>query len=298
MDQARMNDLIATSIASGGLSQEHIAEIIQFRVFGNRRGFLLLENMPIGSIPRTPSRRDELGKPDTRSEKLLLQATALLGDPIGYVQESEGSLINNFFPQRSQASKMSSDSFDTELDLHTENAFHAVQPDYLVLLCLRQDPDRQAVTFISSIDSIIERLPSSDIHYFFHEPYNFLSDYCQREKNCRIDINKRQTVLYGDIASPYFRFDPYFMVASSHQAESKLAMLRDIAWEAAEPLTLRQGDLLIIDNRKTAHARSAFDARFDGTDRWIQRTFAVCNRRFLVERLGTHNPVFELVANL
>nr|WP_236614297.1 TauD/TfdA family dioxygenase [Stutzerimonas azotifigens] len=293
-----MNDLITASINLGGLSQDDIARIIQFRVFGNRRGFLLLENMPIGAVPDTPLSRDSINKKDVRSEMLLLQATALLGDPIGYIQESEGSLINNFFPHPSQARKMSSDSFDTELDLHTENAFHAVQPDYLVLLCLRQDPGEEAVTYVASIDNILDKLEPADIHYFAHEQYNFLSDYCKREKNCRIDINKRQPVLYGDIAAPYFRFDPYFMVASSHQAQTKLAMLRDLAWQAAEPLRLRAGNLLIIDNRKTAHARSAFSARFDGTDRWIQRTFAVCNRRFLVEKLGTRSQVFELVANL
>lgn len=298
MDSARFNDLLSASINMGGLSQEDMSRIVQFRIFGNRRGFLLIEDLPIGMIPDTPRARDDIQKPDRRSEMLLLQATALLGDPIGYVQESGGNLINNFFPQREQAKKMSSDSFDTELDLHTENAFHAVQPDFLVLLCLRQDPDAQAVTFVASIDVILEQLPSSEVHYFFHEPYNFLSDYCVREKNCRIDINKRQTVLYGDIGSPFFRFDPYFMVPGSHQAQAKLAGLRELAWKCAEPVRLKRGDLMIIDNRKTAHARSAFEARFDGTDRWIQRTFATCNRRHLTERLGSRDPVFELVPHL
>ena len=36
---------------------------------------------------------------------------------------------------------------------------------------------------------------------------------------------------------------------------------------------LRAGDLLAIDNRRCAHARSAFPARFDGRDRWLQRVY-------------------------
>jgi L-asparagine oxygenase len=40
-------------------------------------------------------------------------------------------------------------------------------------------------------------------------------------------------------------------------------------------VTLRAGDLLVIDNAVAVHGRSSFPARFDGTDRWIQRTFVV-----------------------
>jgi L-asparagine oxygenase len=36
---------------------------------------------------------------------------------------------------------------------------------------------------------------------------------------------------------------------------------------------LAAGDLLIVNNRKCAHARSRFQATFDGTDRWLQRVY-------------------------
>ena len=61
---------------------------------------------------------------------------------------------------------------------------------------------------------------------------------------------------------------------------------------------LQAGDLLIIDNRKTAHARSQFTARFDGSDRWIQRAFAISNHRYYTEKLGKKVRVFDLVAEL
>jgi alpha-ketoglutarate-dependent taurine dioxygenase len=34
---------------------------------------------------------------------------------------------------------------------------------------------------------------------------------------------------------------------------------------------LETGDLLVIDNNKTIHGRKPFQARYDGTDRWVQR---------------------------
>jgi hypothetical protein len=34
---------------------------------------------------------------------------------------------------------------------------------------------------------------------------------------------------------------------------------------------LAPGDLCFIDNYKVVHGRSAFQARYDGTDRWLRR---------------------------
>lgn len=298
MPTCEFDQLLFASIRHGGLSQAQMAQILDFKLFGNANGFLLLEDTNIGEIPPTPASRADLKKSDNSSELLLLQATALLGEPIGYVQESGGCIVNNLFPQQTQSRAATSDSFDTELDLHTENAFHAIQPDYLLLLCLRQDPAAEAITYVASIDRILGHLGYEQQAFFLNEPYNFLSDYGAAEKNQRIDINKHQTVLYGDPNAPYFRFDPQFMVAYSDRAQRSLDQLRGIAWEVVEPVRLSRGDLLIIDNRRTAHARSPFTASFDGTDRWMQRTFASCNLPFYTEKLGKQSRIFELVTEL
>ncbi|PYY81929.1 iron hydroxylase [Pseudomonas sp. TKO26] len=292
------NHFLSSSIQHTRLDQTVESDILNFRLFGNKKGFLHLKNLPIGTVPPTPSDRAGLNKECTISEQIILKATAMLGDPIGYIQESDGAIVNNFFPHKKHSKLASSDSYDCELELHTENAFHAVSPDYLVLFCLRQDPGAEAATFISSIDGIRDILPPQDLAYFHEEKYNFLSDYCDTEKNCRIDINQKQTVLYGDPESPFFRFDPQFMVSRSKEAQEKLETLRKAAWEVAHPVRLNAGDLLIIDNRKTAHARSAFSASLDGSDRWIQRTFAVAGYRYYAQRLGKNTRVLDLVTTL
>lgn len=298
MSREEVEKLLMASVVEGGLSSTQVAQILTFRLFGNRDGYVLLPGLPIGAIPPTPASRESMYKDNQQSERLLLQATALLGDPIGYTQESCGSLVNNFFPHRSRAKAASSDSFDTELDLHTENAFHPVQPDFLALLCLRQDPLAEAVTYISSVNRVVDHLTEEEIEFLREEPYNFLSDYSSTDKNRREDLGRWLPVLYGDPERPFFRFDPQFMVARNNEAQRLLERLREIAWEVVRPVRLRAGDLLIIDNRKTAHARSPFTARFDGSDRWIQRTFAVCNQRHYVERLGSSSRVYGLMRAL
>jgi L-asparagine oxygenase len=45
--------------------------------------------------------------------------------------------------------------------------------------------------------------------------------------------------------------------------------------EIATSVVLEPGDLLVIDNNIAVHGRSPFTARFDGHDRWLQRSFVV-----------------------
>jgi L-asparagine oxygenase len=42
---------------------------------------------------------------------------------------------------------------------------------------------------------------------------------------------------------------------------------------------LEPGDLLVVDNAVAVHGRSPFTPRFDGTDRWLQRTMVVSDLR-------------------
>jgi L-asparagine oxygenase len=39
--------------------------------------------------------------------------------------------------------------------------------------------------------------------------------------------------------------------------------------------TLLPGDMIIVDNRAAAHARTGFTPRHDGEDRWLQRLFTI-----------------------
>ena len=51
--------------------------------------------------------------------------------------------------------------------------------------------------------------------------------------------------------------------------------LEELCNEMARFVILRPGDLLVIDNRRAVHARTEYEALFDGQDRWLQRVFVV-----------------------
>jgi L-asparagine oxygenase len=59
-------------------------------------------------------------------------------------------------------------------------------------------------------------------------------------------------------------------------AREAFACLAEAVTAAAVGHALRPGELLIADNRRVVHARSAFRPRFDGAGRWLLRTM-VCS---------------------
>jgi L-asparagine oxygenase len=70
------------------------------------------------------------------------------------------------------------------------------------------------------------------------------------------------------------------------RAAAALEELRDVFDAVAITVRLDAGDLAIVDNRVSAHGRTAFRPRYDGVDRWLQRTFVATDLR----RSRDHRP--------
>ena len=60
--------------------------------------------------------------------------------------------------------------------------------------------------------------------------------------------------------------------------------------DVAQGVYLQPGQMLLINNRKGAHSRTPFTARFDGTDRWLQRLYV---RRSLWELRKRLEPITQ-----
>jgi len=82
-------------------------------------------------------------------------------------------------------------------------------------------------------------------------------------------------VLTGDPARPSMVFDADLMVGTDRQADDTLRALGAATAANHTSVALTAGDLLVVDNTVAVHGRSPFEATFDGTDRWVQRTFVV-----------------------
>ena len=224
----------------------------------------------------TPSvkKNDDI-KADFISEYLMLSVASLIGDAYGYAQEANGSIIQNLYPTPGNQNKQSSDSSDVLLEFHTETVFHPFAPDYLMLMCLRQDADQEAETIISSLDDVLSKgLLDEETILLLREPlYRTGVDLSFGERFGQKGKGPLMPCIYGDPASPMMSFDLDLMVGINDRAQAALDRLAVALKSQSKGIKLDAGDMVILNNRKVVHARSKFKAYFDGRDRWLQRCF-------------------------
>src|SRR6478735_418300 len=239
-------------------------------------GALLLRGLPVGDLPPTPSTPRRAAPEDRTSELTLLAVACRLGEPVGYEPEHGGNLVQNIVPTRRAATRQTSTSSRVELMFHTEAAFHPHRPRYLLLLCLRGDPS--AATTLASIHEVLPVLAARTVDVLFEPRFRTAVDESFLHDRANV-LGAPMPVLSGDRDRPAMVFDADLMVGTDAEADDALRALGDAVAAHHTSVVLRSGDLLVIDNAAAVHGRSPFSPRFDGTDRWLQRTFVVPDLR-------------------
>ena len=220
----------------------------------------------LGSTP-TPSSLDfEPTSGLAEIDHHLIECARAWGRPFGYWQEQGGSVVQNIFPIRKTENDQISSSSKTELEMHTETAFHPWLPQYVFLLCLRGD-ENAGTTFVD-LDDLLVHLSTQEIQ-LLHEPVfetsidsSFLS---VQQQNANI----KMPVLFNNGSS--IRYDRNLMTSTDPEAQQVLKRIAEIVDVLKVTIVLRAGDLAVIHNWRTIHGRTPFSPRYDGTDRWLKR---------------------------
>lgn len=235
-------------------------------------GALLIKGLPVGMVPPTPDSPTAVTAKDRTSELTLLAVARRLGQPVGYEPEHGGDLVQNLVPTRAGADRQVSTSSRVNLKFHTEAAFHPHRPRYLLLLCLRGDP--AAFTTLSSVFEVLPRLPERVVDVLFQPRFRTAVDesYLHGRQNT---LGAPMAVLTGRRDRPSMVFDEDLMVGIDTEAEEALHVLGRAVVEHQTGLALETGDLIVVDNNVAVHGRTPFAPRFDGTDRWLQRSMVV-----------------------
>ncbi|WP_173868203.1 TauD/TfdA family dioxygenase [Streptomyces albus subsp. chlorinus] len=257
-----------------------VEQLIRFRVAGNEPGTLLLRNLPVETaLPKTPVDGKLAGPWAALPLSTLTQLSVMsvLGDTVSYADEKEGRLVQDICPQPG-AEERQENSGSVLLDLHTEDSFHPCKPDYLSLYCLRSDPDDDAFTVTGSIRAALPLL-SPACAATLREPLfrtRFSSSFTG-------DAEPRHTsprpVLTGPADDPDLCVNFFGTQALGERAATALDELRGAVEKVLCGVVLRPGDMIVIDNRVAVHGRTGFTPRYDGTDRWLRRSFAVADLR-------------------
>src|SRR4029079_5354528 len=198
--------------------------LVEFAQKGNVDGALLMRGLPRDPVvPPTPARSGERARKATHASELWLCAMAsALGEPVGYLQEKQGSIFQDVFPTPGNADKLSSESSSILLDFHTEIAFHPFMPEYLLLYGLRQDPDKQARTIFSSVRGFFHLLPPGDRDALFCNLFRTGVDYSFGNVDELKGAGPLVSILYGDRLDPFLRYDLDLMVGQTPEAQHAL----------------------------------------------------------------------------
>ncbi|WP_016937034.1 TauD/TfdA family dioxygenase [Bacillus siamensis] len=267
------SDLNRLQFVSHNLPDRVKSALINFKRNSNREGTILFKNLPTDDIlPQTPDDGNpSLDKITFVSELCLVLFMLYMGEPIGYADEKNGQLIHDICPIKGKESGLENSGSKVFFTYHTEDAIHPYRPDHLALYCLRSDHKNEAQTETASIVNALELLPSSVVLtlreplYKLSPPASFNSD----------DLSKIIPVLSGSIQAPEMVIHCSLMEGITEEAKWALELLKEALSKVSIKVPLCPGDLIIIDNRLAAHARSSFTPQYDGNDRWLQRMFTV-----------------------
>jgi L-asparagine oxygenase len=199
-----------------------------------------------------------------------------MGDMIAYEAEAEGRLFQDMVPNPDLAHTQTSLGSSVELELHVEQAFSKWRPDVVSLACLRGDPCAQTYVF---------HVQQALAHLTVAERQSLLAPLWTMGVDLSFKLHG-QTFLEGDVRGPLpivhpldggddvgWVFDQDLMRGITPAAEDLRMKLVDLYVKHRTAIVLKPGDLLWIDNRRAVHGRSHYLPRFDGTDRFLVRSF-------------------------
>ncbi|KYK14656.1 MULTISPECIES: clavaminate synthase family protein [Streptomyces] len=252
-------------------------KLSEFRRDSGPDGGMLLRGLPVDSmgLPPTPAVNGSVQREPSLGAAVLLTVACGLGDPGAFRPEKNGALVQDVVPVPGME-EFQGNAGSTLLTFHNENAFHDHRPDFVMLLCLRADPTGRAGLRTACIRRVLPLLSDRTVdalwapEFITAPPPSF---------NLSGPGETAGPVLLGDPSDPDLRVDLAATEPVTERAAEALRELQDRFDATATTHRLVPGELAIVDNRVTVHGRTEFAPRYDGTDRWLQRTFVLTDLR-------------------
>jgi hypothetical protein len=239
------------------------AALAGFRRELGHAGALVVSGFPLPAALRpTPTEMSTWTAADALgTEAPLLGCALIMGWPIGFADWHGGMRVQNLFPVAALR-EVQCASNAVRLHFHTETAFRPTTPDEVMLLCLRSDLERQVETVVADLRVAIKGIGAEVRAEFSRPQFAFrLPDGSLTEPKPIVSTRAgRERLDYAEA-----------LVGTTSVAEKALTVLTESIMNCSEAIRLAPGDLLVIDNRHMVHARSSIRARYDGSDRWLQR---------------------------
>lgn len=262
-----------------------LADILRFRRYPESPGFIYLRNLPVEpDLKPTPTNgRPVTAKRHYVSEGCVAGVSLLLGEPIGFTTEKRGDLIHNIVPVKANALTQSNEGSKAFLSFHNDTVYdesgvyNRCNPDYLILYCLRPQTPQPVATHFAEARQIAAALSEQQVA-ILRQPLFEMAAPSTYTREYLGDVRKWSLptpILAGPEDCPEICLAANGVRGVNEEAQRVLDELVAAlhAGSIGGRVELTPGDALIINNRKGLHARDSFDARFDGSDRWLMRCY-------------------------
>lgn len=242
---------------------------------------LLVDNLPTeANLPATPiDGQRSPHKLTNCSELLATGIAALLGQPIAFATEKPW-LVNDIIPVLGMEAALTNAGSTDNLPWHFEHSSTGMPLDILavselVLTCLRGDPFGQGHTLVADVRDALELVGAEEerilreSQFFFRLPPS-MREISEKAASARFGprplLRGQEDTLHA-IGGLY----PGGVEALTPAARRALDALRSALDQVGQAVESVPGRAVILNNRNTCHARSHFQPRYDGSDRWLQR---------------------------
>lgn len=222
------------------------------------------------------------------SDAVHASLASQFGDIFGYSGQQSGKIINDIIPiEELSAIPNSSAGSKYEFELHTEDAFHSIRPEFLCLSSLRnKEKIGTKVSFLRMIDL------NSEYMNILTKPVFFLKSNALHDSS----ENSPCSVISVINGSAHMRFNSYADTKKMDKdAYDAFAYMKRMLEQKSLVVPMVEGSFLTLNNSTVAHSRQAYSPAALGEGRWLLRCVTSNNLdKFPKERFTTAHIVKSL----
>lgn len=207
----------------------------------------------------------------------LLDFTSRIGShDLGIDEELSGPPIMHLRFDAAKAARRDRPAYfsNEAFPLHTDLAYVVNPPRYLFTLCVQPDPQGGGVTLLSDCSHAWQDLPPEHKRQLEKPQFKF-----RNPPNTPPGATEPLPIYLAAEGESIFRYRRDSMSFPS-QADAAIAYFSQAVENVAFSFPLRRGDLLIVDNHRILHGRTAFvPPENSNAHRHLLRTYAQDARR-------------------
>ncbi len=242
-----------------------------------------LRGLPVDDrLPRPPAKGERpVEKKTFVTEAMLLGLAKLLTlEPVGYEQEKKGEYIHQVTPVRGHEGQKSNEGA-SDLKAHTEAAHHECPPDYMMLYGLRGHQSAQ--TILWDMELIFNVMAPEDVKKLAQPLFQL-----RASKSFGQHKVIKTPLIFHDNGTRLVRLDLEEVSGINKEGEELINKIEHLMQqpEYQQKYVIGPGDLIILNNKRVAHGRCAFEVDFEDKHRWLQRVY-------LTSALSQHPTVKE-----